>query len=123
MTSEMYVFETINNQECVIYRGVYDTGGSFVFTENPYFTMIYTNYDGSSYNNTSTRNGTPITEDDINSMLFFNIKVDLFVQGKDTADLILPLVSIDGDYAYFSNNNLTLKVDANGDVTEFQLTP
>ena len=118
MISEMYVFETINNQECVRYKGVYNTDGSFNFTKNPYFTMIQTDYNDGSYSNVQTFYGDDvITKWDIGDMLYYQgIKVDLVVKGKETADLILPLIKIDDDYAYFSNDELSLTVDVNGAV-------
>lgn len=118
MVSEMYVFETINNQECVRYEGVYNTDGSFNFHRDPYFTMIYTDYDGSSYSIAKTRNGNSITNGDINSMLFFDIKVDLYVDGATGGDLILSLIKTDSNYAYFGNGRFTLKVDMDGNVID-----
>ncbi len=116
--SNVYTFETIDNLGHNKYTGVYRDDGIFVFNAWPYFTMIQTNYDGSSYDIAEVKNGGYGTRDSINMMLTLDVKVDLVVKGKETADLILPLSSIDSDYAYFSNNILTLKVNNGGIVTE-----
>ena len=115
--SNGYVFEKIDNNNNVKYNGTYTPDG-FSFTAYPYFTMIQTDYNDGSYSNVQTFYGDDvITKWDIGDMLYYQgIKVDLVVKGKDTADLILPLIKIDDDYAYFSNDELSLTVDVNGAV-------
>ncbi len=120
--SNGYSFEKIDNHNYLKYHGAYAPDG-FIFIAYPYFTMITTSYDNDLYNKVHTSDGNFVTKYEINSMLGEDVKVDLLVKGKDTADFILPLAGIDNDYAYFSNNSLTLKVDANGDVTEVSTNP
>ena len=114
----VYVFKKIDNNNYLKYNGTYTQDG-FSFMTYPYFTTIDTNYNNGSYRDTSTLNDPDnvVTRSDIFYMLDTGVKVDLIVKGKETADLILPLVSIDGDYAYFSNDELSLKVDADGAVS------
>ncbi len=119
-----YNFEKIDNNNYLKYNGTYTPDG-FSFTAYPYFTTIVTNYNNGSYSDATTPDDPDnvITRSDIFYMLDMGVKVDLIVKGKETADLILPLVSIDNDYAYFSKNSLTLKVDLNGAVTEVTTEP
>ena len=119
-----YNFEKIDNNNYLKYNGTYTPNG-FSFTAYPYFTTIVTNYNNGSYSDATTPDDPDnvITRSDIFYMLDMGVKVDLIVKGKNTADLILPLGSIDGNYAYFSNGELTLTVDSNGAVTEFSTNP
>ena len=115
--SNGYAFEKIDNNNYLKYNGAYAPDG-FSFIAYPYFTMIDTNYNNDSYSNACTPNNVVATRFDIYDMLKTeSVKVDLIVKGEDTADFILPLVGIDNGYAYFSNGDLSLKIDSNGAVT------
>jgi hypothetical protein len=108
-----YNFEKIDNNNNVKYSGEYTSDG-LNFTTYPYFTTIVTTYNNGAYSDAYK------TMWDIYDVLYdVGIKVDLIVEGKETANLILPLVGIDTSYAYFSGNTLRLKVDSNGSVTEY----
>ena len=124
--SATYSFKKIDNYKGLRYRCDY-TQNEFYFGESLYFTTIVTSYNGSSYSNANISNNadTAVTSLDIADMLNTEgIKVDLSVAGKETANLILPLVSIDDDYVYFRDNDgLILKVDSNGAVTEVSTDP
>lgn len=115
--SSVYIFEKIDNSKGLQYNGRY-TPNRFYFGEIPYFTIISTSYNGDSYNNAySEQLGRYVTGLEIANMLGIGVKVDLVVEG-DTDTLILPQVRLNADDTYFSDGELTLKVDANGAVTE-----
>lgn len=115
--NSVYIFEKIDNSKGLRYNGRY-TPNRFYFGENPYFTIISTSYNGDSYNNAySEQLGRYVTGLEIANMLGIGVKVDLVVKG-DTDTLILPQVRLGANYAYFSNNSLTLKVDTDGAVTK-----
>lgn len=123
--SNVYEFEKIDNYKGLKYQCGY-TRNEFYFDESLYFTTIVTSYNDSSYSNANTSNDDAITVTSLEIANMLNtegIKVDLIVRGAKMGTLILPLVSIDDNYAYFSNGELTLTVDSNGAVTEFQPTP
>lgn len=110
--SNVYGFEKIDNNNNLKYICGY-TQNAFQFQEYPYFTTIVTTYNNGAYSHAYK------TMWDIYDVLYdVGIKVDLIVKGKETANLILPLVGIDTSYAYFSNGNLSLRVDTGGVVTE-----
>lgn len=116
-----YIFETINNQNHVKYQGRYLPNGSFVFNKGSYFTMIKTSSTSDGYSNAFTypANGYSITKYGIDSMLTVGVRVDLIVD----KNIVLSLTNIDDSYAYFSNGDLSLKVDSNGAVTEASINP
>lgn len=120
--SNVYGFEKIDNSNNLKYICGY-TQNAFQFQEYPYFTTIVTTYNNGAYSDAHAfkdTNHITVTMWDIYNMLNTQgIKVDLVVKGKETADLILPLVKTDSDYAYFSGNTLRLKVDSSGSVTEY----
>lgn len=117
-----YIFEKIDNNSNLKYNVTY-APNEFTFTVDPYFTTIGTTYSSGTYSDAyafKDTNHITVTMWDIYDMLNTQgIKVDLVVKGKETADLILPLVKTDSDYAYFSGNTLRLKVDSSGSVTEY----
>ena len=116
--SATYSFKKIDNYEWLKYHCDYTPNG-FYFDESLYFTTIVTSYNNGSYSNASTLNDPDnvVTSSDIFYMLNTEgIKVDLIIRGTEMGTLILPLASIDG-YAYFSNDELSLKVDADGAVS------
>jgi len=123
--SSVYFFDKIDNSKGFIYTCEYSPN-SFLFQKAPYFTIISTIYSGGTYDDAySPLLDGAVTKSEIANMWSQrNIKVDLTVTGKETANLILPLVSIDDDYVYFRDNDgLILKVDSNGAVTEVSTNP
>ena len=114
----VYEFEQIDNsldQKFKIYYGP----DSLSFESDPYFTAIFTSFvDSTNYDSVKTRNNTVVTLSDINVMLEeYSIAVNLVV-GFGNKN-ILSLVKTDNDYAYFDNGELSLKVDSDGNVTEW----
>jgi len=111
--SNRYIFETINDHNR--YTAEYDTNSGFYFTNEPYFTMVGINSTSGGYGKAYIGSSINFaTKEDISFMLASEVRVDLNLNGN----IILQLTKIDEDYAYFSNGELTLKVDSNGDVTE-----